>query len=103
MKARTILLAALSIVALIIFVAAVVSIPTGHDQSVSSVGQGVSDRGQATMLESDQQMLNLMRAEVSVNMENMTHHNPMWTDPSMILLQEQYQEQLDRMIARRSG
>ncbi len=103
MKARTVLTAVLSIVSLVIFVAAVVSIPTAHDQSTSSHNEAIPNRGQLTMLETDQQMLNLMRAEVSANMKNMTHHNPMWTDPSMIRLQEQYQVQLDRMIARRSG
>lgn len=71
MKVRTALLAGASIAILIIFVAAVVNVPPAHDHSVSSSAQVVSDRGQLDMLVSDQRMLNLMRAEVSTNMETM--------------------------------
>jgi hypothetical protein len=41
-----------------------------------------------------------MRVAVSPSMNTMIELDPMWVDPAMIRAQEQYQAQLDRMIAR---
>ncbi len=62
----------------------------------------IGDVGQLDMLESDQQMLERMRTSLSPSMKTMIQNDPIWTDPDMIRLQEEYQAQLDRMIARRT-
>ncbi len=62
----------------------------------------IGDVGQLDMLESDQQMLERMRNSLSPSMNTMIQNDPMWTDPEMIRAQEEYQAQLDRMIARRT-
>ncbi len=103
MRTPTDLIVAASIAILIAFIIAVGAVLPAHDAVASSSDQVVSDRGQVDMLASDQQMLSLMRAGVSTNMETMIHNDRMWVDPDMIQLQEQYQADLDRMIARRSG
>jgi len=69
--------------------------PTGH--------RVVSDVGQLDMLDTDQQMLQLMRGSVRPNMVTMIEADPMWVDPDMIRLQEENQAQLDRMIGKRPG
>ena len=65
--------------------------------------QVVSDLGQLEMLNADQQMLQQMRRVATPNMVTMIETDPMWTDPDMIRLQEEYQGQLDRMIGKRPG
>lgn len=82
------------------FVGLIALAPKGDSVPPPSRDQVVSNLGQTGMLESDQQMLDQMRTTVSPNMKTMIDHNPMWTDPSMIRLQEEYQAQLDRMIGR---
>lgn len=103
MRTPTDLKVAASITILIAFIVAVAFVLPSHDAVASPGGQVVSNRSQVDMLPSDQRMLNLMRAEVSTNMETMIHNDRMWVDPDMIHLQEQYQAELDRMIARPSG
>jgi hypothetical protein len=51
---------------------------------------------QLDMLDADQQML-----ERQPNMNSMIEQDPMWVDPEMIRLQEDYQAQIDRMMGRR--
>lgn len=63
----------------------------------------VGDLAQLDMLESDQHMLERMRNSLSPSMNTMIENDPMWTDPEMIRAQEEYQAQLDRMIAKRPG
>ena len=58
---------------------------------------------QLGMLESDQVMLQRMRSGTSPVMMTMIQQDPMWVDPDMIRLQEEYQAQLDRMIGKRPG
>jgi hypothetical protein len=60
----------------------------------------VTDFGELGMLEGDMRMLERMRVAVSPSMNTMIELDPMWVDPAMIRAQEQYQAQLDRMIAR---
>jgi hypothetical protein len=60
----------------------------------------VTDFGEVGMLEGDMRMLERMRVSVSSSMDTMIELDPMWVDPAMIRAQEQYQAQLDRMIAR---
>lgn len=63
----------------------------------------VSNVWQSDMLEADQQMLERMRVATQPNMGTMIKEDPMWIDPEMIRLQEEYQAQFDRMLARRTG
>lgn len=65
-----------------------------HDRSTRSAV--VSDMNQLDMLDADQQML-----ERQPNMNSMIEQDPMWVDPEMIRLQEDYQAQIDRMMGRR--
>ncbi|MDP3984533.1 MAG: hypothetical protein Q8Q52_05970 [Acidimicrobiia bacterium] len=60
----------------------------------------VTDFGEAGMLGGDMQMLERMRVSVPSSMNTMIEVDPMWVDSDMIRAQEQYQAQLDRMIAR---
>lgn len=104
MKARLALLVGLSVtIPLIALAAAVATAPQASDPGVPSNGRVVSDLGQLDMLGSDQQMLDRMQAGVDPNMGTMIDQDPMWVDPDMIRLQEEYQAQLDRMIGRRPG
>jgi len=57
----------------------------------------------ARMLDADHEMLDRMRSAVSPVMDTMIHHDPMWIDPDMIRLQEEYEAQIDRMLGRRPG
>jgi hypothetical protein len=89
---------------LLIIVAVAIAI-TGP-QSASGPGprpghQVVSDLAQLDMLEADQQMLQQMRSGATPNMVTMIRVDPMWVDPNMVRLQEEYQAQLDRMIGKR--
>jgi hypothetical protein len=59
-----------------------------------------TDFATAEMLDSDIGMLEQMRAWVSPSMTGMIATDPMWVDPGMIRAQEQYQAQIDRMLAR---
>lgn len=61
----------------------------------------VIDFEEARILEEDMRMLERMRVSVPSSMLRMTELDPMWVDSNMIRAQEQYQAQLDRMIARR--
>jgi hypothetical protein len=61
----------------------------------------VTDPGDAGMLERDMQMLERMRVSASLSMNTMIAADPMWVDEDMIRAQEQYQAQIDRMLARR--
>jgi hypothetical protein len=70
--------------------------PTGHRSDYSA-------EETARMLDSDHQMLDQMRSAVSPVMDTMIHHDPMWIDPDMIRLQEEYEAQIDRMLGRRPG
>lgn len=56
---------------------------------------------QTEMLESDMAMLEQMRASTSRVMTVMIQEDPMWTDPDMIRVQEDYQAQRDRMLGKR--
>jgi hypothetical protein len=87
----------------VIAVTALAISPTVEGQGTPAGGGIIGDMGQISMLDTDQQMLNLMRASSSPAMITMTRDNPMWTDADMIRLQEQNQAQLDRMIGRRAG
>lgn len=92
----------------LVFVLFVVAIAIAGSPSASSPGprpshQVVSDLGQLDMLDADQQMLQQMRVVVTPNMVSMIEADPMWVDPDMIRLQEEYQAQLDRMIGKRPG
>jgi hypothetical protein len=60
----------------------------------------VTDFREVGMLEGNMRMLERMRVSVSPSMNTMIELDPMWVDPAMIRAQEQYQAQLDRMIAR---
>jgi hypothetical protein len=61
----------------------------------------VTDSGDAGMLERDMLMLERMRVSASLSMNTMIAADPMWVDEDMIRAQEQYQAQIDRMLARR--
>lgn len=61
----------------------------------------VTDLGRDAMLDEDMQMLERMRVTVSPNMNQMIELDPMWVDAEMLRAQEQYQAQIDRMLARR--
>lgn len=67
----------------------------------SSLTAVVTDLGEARMLEGDMRMLERMGVSVSSSMNTMIELDPMWVDSDMIRAQEQYQAQLDRMLARR--
>lgn len=69
------------------------------------VDRPVSESGvqQTEMLESEMAMLEQMRASTSPVMLTMIEEDPMWTDPDMIRAQEDYQEQMDRMLSERPG
>jgi len=104
MKARLTLLVMLAVtIPLIGLVAAVATAPPESDPGAPSSRRVVSDLGQLDMLGSDQQMLDRMQAGADPNMGTMIDQDPMWVDPDMIRLQEEYQAQLDRMIGRRPG
>jgi hypothetical protein len=60
-----------------------------------------TDLGASEMLQSDMRMLEQMRISLSRSMNGMIADDPMWVDPVMIRGQEQYQAQIDRMLARR--
>ena len=60
----------------------------------------VTDSRAPAMIEGDMQMLERMRATLSPSMDTMIEADPMWVDPEMIRAQEQYQAQIDRMLAR---
>ena len=64
----------------------------------SAVLTNLSETG---MLEGDMRMLERMRVGGSSSMNTMIGRDPMWVDPDMVQAQEQYQAQLDRMIAGR--
>jgi hypothetical protein len=55
------------------------------------------------MLAVDQRMLQRMSSSVAREMTTMIQADPMWLDPEMIRLQEQYQIQLDRMLGKSPG
>jgi len=82
----------------------VIAIPTTASDRESPTGHKVvSDLGQLDMLDSNLPMLQQMRSAETLRMVTMIETNPMWTDPDMIRGQEEYQIQLDRMIAKRPG
>lgn len=76
------------------------SLPQGPTEPSSRTAV-VTDFGAAGMLEGDMRMLERMRAAVSPSMNWMIELDPMWVDSDMIRAQEQYQAQIDRMLARR--
>lgn len=59
------------------------------------------DSGLDGMMEQDARMIERMNVSEMPFMGTMIERDPMWVDPAMIRAQEQYQSQLDRMIARR--
>lgn len=71
--------------------------PVGESPSTAVV----TDLGRDAMLDQDMQMLERMRVTVSPNMNQMIELDPMWVDAEMLRAQEQYQAQVDRMLARR--
>jgi len=91
---------------LLIIVVAVIVItnPSAADDPEPPTGHHVvADLAQLDMLDSNQGMLQQMRSTATPNMLTMIESKPMWTDPDMIRLQEEYQHQLDRMIGRPFG
>jgi hypothetical protein len=62
----------------------------------------VTGLGEAGMLEADMRMLEQMRTALSPSMmSDMTAVDLMWVDPDMVRAHEEYQAQIDRMLARR--
>lgn len=98
MKGLTAIVGLLAILLLAITIAGLSSIQ--GDVERPSHERGVQ---QPDMLESDMAMLEQMRASTSPVMMTMAQDDRMWTDPDMILVQEEYQAQLDRMLGRRPG
>lgn len=84
-------------------VLAVTTTPSADDQDPSTRQDVVSDLARLDMLDADQRMLQRMRVAEQPNMVTMIENEPMWVDPEMIELQEEYRAQLDRMMGRRSG
>jgi hypothetical protein len=72
----------------------------GRPTEPDSRPAGVTDTMSPAMIEGDMQMLERMRATLSPSMDTMIEADPMWVDPQMIRAQEQYQAQIDRMLAR---
>ncbi|MEX0700447.1 MAG: hypothetical protein WD354_12025 [Acidimicrobiia bacterium] len=88
-------------IAVVITVAAINGSLSPGPAQPSSRAVVVTDFGEAGMLEGDMRMLERMRVSVSSPMNTMIELDPMWVDSDMIRAQEQYQAQLDRMLARR--
>jgi hypothetical protein len=82
-------------VALVIGAVAMSESPSHTAGKPSTRSAGITDVGTAEMLEEDMRMLERMRVAVS------PPKDPMWFDSDMIQAQEQYQAQIDRMLARR--
>ncbi|HSJ83202.1 MAG TPA: hypothetical protein VLA91_05225 [Acidimicrobiia bacterium] len=66
----------------------------------SSRAPMVTESGEVEMLDGDIRMLERMRVTAHSSMNTMIEADPMWVDPDMIRAQEQYQAQIDRMLAR---
>jgi hypothetical protein len=62
-----------------------------------------ADTDRLDMLAVDQRMLQRMSSSASPDMTTMIQTYPMWVDPEMIRLQEQYQTQIERMLGKRPG
>lgn len=72
----------------------------GTEGRVGAPGAGAE---LAEMVDSDFAMLDGMRAATSPVMTTMIREDPMWSDPDMVRAQEEYQAQIDRMLAKRAG
>lgn len=72
----------------------------GIEGRVEAPGTGAE---RTEMVDSDFAMLNRMRATTSPVMTTMIREDPMWSDPDMIRAQQEYQAQIDRMLAKRAG
>ena len=76
---------------------------SGASQSAPVSERLVVDTELLGMLADDQLMLQHMSSFATPDMTTMIQADPMWVDPEMIRLQEQYQMQIDRMLGKRPG
>ena len=91
------LLLVVMVMAVVAFGPSLLQDPTRNPSPTAAV----TDLGRDGMLEGDMQMLERMRVTVIPNMNQMIELDPTWVDPEMLRAQEQYQAQIDRMLARR--
>jgi hypothetical protein len=90
------------VLSVVVFLALILmsgSLPPGPPER-SSHAALVADFQETGMLQGDTRMLEWMRAAISPSMNGMIELDPMWADSDMIQAQEQYQAQIDRMLAR---
>ena len=81
-----------------------VAAPSPGASQAASVSERLGvDTDRLDMLAIDQRMLQRMSSSVAPDMTTMIRADPMWVDPEMIRLQEQYQMQVDRMLGNRPG